>query len=196
MPRVSMFGHLDSIDISLSGGTLSGWAVDPALRPPGPVSSNVTVTIDGVLVAQALANSPRPDLVPKIAAHPAHGFHISLPREVASRLLSLQQGQGQLRAGAAANHTIVISSVRASDGSQQVIATACAGAYRPTCGLSPDWRGVHPSSCACDTPWPLRLQVSNSVRCVSERNMCDGAPCGAGASGCKSDDDHADHTER
>ena len=171
----SVSGHLDSVDLSPSGGTLSGWAVDPALSFPGPVSSNVTVTVDGVLVLQAIANLPRPDLVPKIAPQPQHGFRIALPSVVASNLLSSKH---------TVNHTIVISAVRASTGAQQVISTACVGIYRPTCGLAPDWRGVHPSSCLCETPWPLRLQVYNSRRCHSEQNICDGVACEADASGC------------
>ena len=64
-------GHLDSVDLTTSGGTLVGWAVDPQL---GPIASTVTVRIDGAVVATALADGPRPDLVPKIASSPNHGF--------------------------------------------------------------------------------------------------------------------------
>ena len=168
-------GHLDSVDLVPSGGTLSGWVVDRALSSPGPVSSNITLTVDGVFVLQMLARLPRPDLVPRIAPQPQHGFHIDLPPAVAKNLLSWKYG---------GNHSIIISAVRPPNGSQQVISTACVGVYRPTCGLPPDWRGAHPSSCLCETPWPLRLQVSNSIRCQFEHNVCDGAVCEEDTSGC------------
>lgn len=171
----SVSGHLDSVDLAPSGGILSGWVVDPALSFPGPVSSNVTLIVDGVPVLRALASLPRPDLVPKIAAQPQHGFQIKLTRELARNLLSLKRG---------ANHTISMSALRSTNGTQHVFSTACVGAYRPTCGLPPDWRGVHPSSCLCETPWPPRIQISNSIRCQVKHNICDGSVCGGDASGC------------
>eukprot|EP01052_Picozoa_sp_SAG31_P011806 SAG31_NODE_678_length_12892_cov_5.458063_1_plen_769_part_00 len=165
-------GHLDSVDIIQSGGTLIGWVVDQELTP-GPVSSNVSVSVDGVIVAKAVANALRPDLIPAIATQPQHGFHISLSRSVAADLLSMR----------AINHSVVVSAIRL-DGSKRALAAACVGAFRPTCGLPPDWRGVHPSSCACQVPWPARLQVYNSKHCHVEGNFCNEELCRIPTAGC------------
>ena len=85
-------GHLDSVDITASGGTLVGWAVDAQLTP-GPIASTVTVRIDGAVVATALADRPRPDLVPgHVAPDPNHGFSILLPPDAAKLLLTPSPG--------------------------------------------------------------------------------------------------------
>ena len=69
--------------------TIGGWAVDPNLEGGGRPPVNVSITVDGTVVATALADRPRPDLVPAhVAPDPNHGFSILLPPDAAKLLLS------------------------------------------------------------------------------------------------------------
>ena len=177
----SISGHLDGFDVTAASAVLHGWAVDRARSSAEHnYSSLITITIDGKdAIAPHLANLPRPDLVPRIAARPLHGFVVTLPQALSQRLL--QSG----------NHTLVVSAIH-MDGSRVVLSgcPACVGPARPTCGVPPDWRGVHPQNCLCGDPLPSRFQVSNSVRCRVAGNLCDGRPCAADmlSPGLKTDD--------
>jgi len=67
--------------------TAGGWAVDYRLDG-GRTPVNVSISVDGTIVATALADKPRPDLVPgHVAPDPNHGFSIKLPPAVAKRML-------------------------------------------------------------------------------------------------------------
>jgi hypothetical protein len=63
----------------LPDGTLNihGWVVDSSI--PATTPSNISIEVDGKEVATALANYPRPDLVPKVTSDPHHGFDLDLP---------------------------------------------------------------------------------------------------------------------
>ena len=52
---------------------------------PG-LASPISVTVDGVWVANTTANASRPDLVPARAPEPRHGIDVTLPAAVAARL--------------------------------------------------------------------------------------------------------------
>lgn len=179
--QTAISGHLDGFDVTLTQALLHGWAIGHALSSATHnYSSHVAITIDGQdAIAPILANSSRRDLVPRIAAPPLHGFIVALPQALSQRLLQ-----------AGGNHSLVMSAIR-MEGSRVVLSgcPACVGPARPTCGLPPDWRGVHPQSCLCGEPPPSRFQVSNSVGCRVARNVCDGNLCAADMSpGFKTDD--------
>jgi hypothetical protein len=74
---------------------MSGWAVDFAIppsagEPRGWTAATVRVLLDGkpqrnpsghLVVPDALANFSRPDLVPKHAPNPDHGFSLTFPTD-------------------------------------------------------------------------------------------------------------------
>lgn len=104
-------GSLDGIDGALphcaprceasSPGpvVVSGWAVDPTLAGGGRPPVNVSIVVDGTVVATGLADKPRPDLVPAhVAPDPNHGFSIPLPPDVAKMVLSPSQRKVHLTA--------------------------------------------------------------------------------------------------
>jgi GH25 family lysozyme M1 (1,4-beta-N-acetylmuramidase) len=73
-------GHLDGVDVTSSGMSVHGWALDPTTASAIPVH----VYVDGTLVKGALADDNRPDvgaLFPGYGA--AHGFGVTLPAPTA-----------------------------------------------------------------------------------------------------------------
>jgi hypothetical protein len=120
--------------------------------------------VDGVIVYTAVANLSRPDLVPYACPTPAHGYNVELPTATVKTLSS-------------GNHTLA-AFARLANGSrwQVVYSPSCVNLLRRSCVL--------PEDCRCGAPPPPRILVSNSIRCVSMGNMCDGAPCNAAANGC------------
>ena len=78
-------GMIDSVDLDSS--TVRGWAVDTSLPGGGLGPVTVVVEVDGEPAAAALANEPRPDLVPAgVAPNPEHGFTVVLPAKAAAAL--------------------------------------------------------------------------------------------------------------
>jgi hypothetical protein len=66
--------------------SVQGWAVDTALSG-GRTPVNVSILIDGQVVATGVASKPRPDLVKAgVAPDPDHGFLIQLPPAAVERL--------------------------------------------------------------------------------------------------------------
>lgn len=147
---------LDGFAVTSSAATVHGWVVDADLKPP-QISSTVIVKVDGMVAVEAVANSSRPDLVPKVASDPRHGFEFQLPEVVAK----------VLRAG---NHTLSAWAVRA-DGSLLELhnSPVCVNRERTTC--------TYPQDCACGAPLPPKFSISNSLGCVITGNVCDGKPC-------------------
>ncbi|MFS0706196.1 hypothetical protein AB6N23_16925 [Cellulomonas sp. 179-A 9B4 NHS] len=68
------FGFLDSVDVTSSGVTVTGWAMDP--DTPGPV--DVHVYVDSASKAFR-ADRPRPDLVPVHRNGADHGYSATMP---------------------------------------------------------------------------------------------------------------------
>jgi len=71
--------------------SVSGWAVDPQLEG-GRTPVNVSLLVDGLVVATAVADRPRPDLVAAgVAPDPRHGFTVILPGLIAKQLATPKQ---------------------------------------------------------------------------------------------------------
>ena len=157
----------DNFDITSTRAMLGGWVVDTALGSNS--SSTVIFKVDGAVVATAVANSSRPDLVGPVCLTPNHGFDVKMPPPVLATLL-----QG--------NHTLAVYAHR-GDGSLSELygSPKCANKFRRACGA--------PLDCACGAPLPPRLYISNSIRCSADGNVCDGARCTFDASGCLKTDD-------
>ena len=79
-------GTIDSFDLATR--RLRGWAVDSALAGRGVAPVTVAISVDGVPVASALANEPRPDLISAgVAPNADHGFTVVLAEAAAAPLL-------------------------------------------------------------------------------------------------------------
>ena len=145
-PPFPMLSSLDGFSVSTTTALVHGWVVDNGLKHP-TVSSTVIIKVNGAPVLQALANASRPDLVPKVAPDPHHGFELSLPP---SAVKLLQSG----------NHSVSAWAIRA-DGSHVQLqrSPACITNERRTC--------TFPQDCACGAPLPTKFQLSNSLDCVS-----------------------------
>ena len=78
----SLCGHVDYID----GITVRGWALNAA-RPEAPLCLDVLV--DGVIVAQTLANHYRDDLAKAGIGSGHHGFAVELPAALLPKELAL-----------------------------------------------------------------------------------------------------------
>ena len=77
----SPFGYLDSSARTAGGFVVGGWAIDPDLAGPVPI----TITVNGATVASGTASASRPDVgraYPGFGA--AHGFAIPLPSGLSS----------------------------------------------------------------------------------------------------------------
>ena len=72
---VGLHGFIDAVD----GVIVQGWAQDPA-RPEVPVC--LDILLDGIVVAQALANRFRPDLLAAGLGSGCHSFRAALPNPV------------------------------------------------------------------------------------------------------------------
>lgn len=153
-----LMGSFDGFDVARGSPTrISGWVVDPSLG--ANVSSNVSVTVNSVVVLTAIANSPRPDLVPVVTKYMYRGIDLELNSTWSEQLLS-------------GNHTLGVLAHRA-DGSMEQLKGG------PMC-VTPFRRSCHfPSDCHCGAPVPSALQLSNSLRCNVGGNTCYGKPCGS-----------------
>eukprot|EP01052_Picozoa_sp_SAG31_P048377 SAG31_NODE_10096_length_1183_cov_1.559963_2_plen_162_part_01 len=92
--------------------SVSGWAVDPQLDG-GRTPVNVSLLVDGKVVAVGTADLPRPDLVKAgVAPDPNHGFVIALPGRVAQALgVPSQHHALEAHAGAAVLRNVQCGSV-------------------------------------------------------------------------------------
>lgn len=138
---------------------LHGWVVDTAL--PATTPSNVSIEVDGHTVTTATANTLRPDLVPVVTSDPHHGFDLRLPNTTEWT----------------SNHTLQVFAIRA-DGSRVALngGPMCVNLFREACSF--------PQDCKCGAAIPSALQVSNSLGCVTENNVCYGKACTVPADGC------------
>ncbi len=76
----SINGHLDHVDANLIA---TGWAINSAQKG----SARVEILLDGVVVAEQEANSPRPDFALLKPDHVMSGFKIQIPRKALTRLI-------------------------------------------------------------------------------------------------------------
>jgi len=85
----ALSGSVDSVRVGDDGAvSVSGWAVDSALRQRGWDPVPVAFRVDGVLVATSLANEARPDLiVARVAPNADHGFRTLLSKNISGILL-------------------------------------------------------------------------------------------------------------
>ena len=92
--------------------SVSGWAVDPQLEG-GRTPVNVSLLVDGKVVAVGTADLPRPDLVEAgVAPDPNHGFVIVLPGRVAQALgVPSQHHALEARVGSAVLRNVQCGSV-------------------------------------------------------------------------------------
>jgi hypothetical protein len=76
LPSGSPFGNLESVSVSGTTATLSGWAIDPDVT--GPI--DIHVYVSGAWGGRTLANVPRTDVGRVHAAYgAAHGFSLQVP---------------------------------------------------------------------------------------------------------------------
>ena len=150
-----IFGSLDGFSVDATGASIWGWAVDPA-RPSDNVSSVVRVLFDDTVVLEALANDPRPDLVPVVTKSPYHGYNLRLPDETSK---ALRHG----------NHTLSVVALGAGSSSGSISAPlkggpVCVNAFRRRCAF--------PQDCHCGAPLPPFILLSNSLACQTRENSC------------------------
>ena len=81
----SLQGNIDTAEGSPM--RVTGWAVDSLLPHGGYRAVVVVVFVDNIAVATSIAQSPRPDLVPKEAPNSEHGFSILLSKDDTASLL-------------------------------------------------------------------------------------------------------------
>ena len=162
----SISGSFDGFSyLSASLFKVHGWVVDRSFDDDTH-SSAIDIYIDGSKVFSAVADFPRPDLVPGLTNHSKKGFETTLPEDVGKLVAS-------------GNHTIMVEVQRKAplppwqihqNGKSPYV---CINKLRREC--------TFPQDCTCGAALPPRIFISNSLNCTQQNNLCDGGkPCTVG----------------